>query len=148
MPSAAGAAPPPTALHAPPASDCSTAIRAVPAGARPETHVPRYGLVLLPAGCVAVERVDGGAAAAPQSRSGGGPRRAPPGSAPQSPFVAHAIRPSLEHRVREAARVADLEELVALRHEFPDATFGLAGGRDGVPGGRPEHVAAKVPVHD
>lgn len=37
--------------------------------------------------------------------------------------------------------VADLEQLVALRHEFPDATFGLAGGR-------PERGAAAVPAHD
>lgn len=32
--------------------------------------------------------------------------------------------------------VSDLEELMALRHEFPDATFGLERG------------LAKVPVHD
>ena len=44
--------------------------------------------------------------------------------------------------------VADLQELIALRHEFPDATFGLARGTDAVPGGRREHGAAKVPVHD
>ena len=44
--------------------------------------------------------------------------------------------------------VADLEELVALRHEFPDATFGTASGIDAAPDRRPELGAAKVPVHD
>ena len=43
----------------------------------------------------------------------------------------HAMWDTLSGRT-----VADLEELVALRHEFPDATFGLDRG------------AAKVPVHD
>ena len=43
----------------------------------------------------------------------------------------HAMWDTLEGRT-----VADLEELVALRHEFPDATFGLARG------------AAQEPVHD
>ncbi|WP_083266561.1 HAD family hydrolase [Arthrobacter sp. U41] len=42
--------------------------------------------------------------------------------------------------------VADLEELVALRHEFPDATFGSEAGSG--PVSRRERGAALVPAHD
>lgn len=59
----------------------------------------------------------------------------------------HAVWETLAGRT-----VADLEDLVALRHEFPDAGFSLAGGSnapDGQAGpGRRDHGTAKVAVHD
>lgn len=58
---------------------------------------------------------------------------------PQDPR--HAMWDTLAGRT-----VGDLEELVALRHEFPDATFGSGSGT--VPDVRQARGAAKVPVHD
>ena len=59
----------------------------------------------------------------------------------------HAVWETLAGRT-----VADLEDLVTLRHEYPDAGFSLAGGSnapDGQAGpGRRDHGAAKVAVHD
>ncbi|MDR7080805.1 HAD superfamily hydrolase (TIGR01509 family) [Arthrobacter ginsengisoli] len=55
----------------------------------------------------------------------------------------HAVWDTLAGRT-----VADLEDLVALRHEFPDATFGAAAGTDTAPDGERGRGTAKVPVHD
>ena len=78
--------------------------------------------------CIALEDSKPGVAAAVAS---GVPTVAIPHIAPLPHDPRHAMWDTLAGRT-----VADLEELVALRHEFPDATFGLDRG------------AAKVPVHD
>ena len=88
--------------------------------------------------CIALEDSEPGVAAAVAS---GVLTVAIPHIMPLPHNPRHAVWDTLAGRT-----VADLEELVALRHEFPDATFGLAAGA--VPGGRPEPSAAKVPVHD
>lgn len=90
--------------------------------------------------CIALEDSGPGVAAAVAS---GVLTVAIPHIVPLPHDPSHAMWDTLAGRT-----VADLEELVALRHEFPDATFGQAGGPAGVPGGRPGHGAARVPVHD
>jgi len=78
--------------------------------------------------CIALEDSKPGVAAAVAS---GVPTVAIPHIAPLPHDPRHAMWDTLEGRT-----VADLEELVALRHEFPDATFGVVRG------------AAQEPVHD
>jgi HAD superfamily hydrolase (TIGR01509 family) len=70
--------------------------------------------------CIALEDSKPGVAAAVAS---GVPTVAIPHIAPLPHDPRHALWDTLAGRT-----VADLEELVALRHEFPDATFGLARG--------------------
>ena len=78
--------------------------------------------------CIALEDSKPGVAAAVAS---GVPTVAIPHIAPLPHDPRHAMWDTLEGRT-----VADLEELVALRHEFPEATLGLARG------------SAPEPVHD
>ena len=70
--------------------------------------------------CIALEDSAPGVAAAVAS---GVPTVAIPHIVPLPHDPRHAMWDTLAGRT-----VADLEELVALRHEFPDATFGLARG--------------------
>jgi hypothetical protein len=98
------------------------------AGALADAVIPRFGLVLLPAGSITVERLAGGATRATDTAA-----RA--GSALQSPFVAHGLRPSLERRVREVTRLAELEPLLdGVLLECDDDTVRRVGGGE-VPAG-------------
>lgn len=77
--------------------------------------------------CVALEDSGPGVAAAVAS---GVVTVAIPHLVPLPHDPRHARWDTLEGRT-----VADLEQLVALRHEFPDATFGLAAATSGSPAG-------------